>query len=202
MKKILLLTATVMMTVSCNEKPGYEIKGTVTHPDLEGTYVYLEEYGLGSNGVHAGNRLDSALVQNGSFTFTGVQEEPVLRTIRFDDYIVPPTRVPGGQNMPHASTFILENGKLQITLDEQQSHAKGTPENDAYAALQAQILNLRMQQSDLTGLMNSDDPAIAQQAEGRYETIENDITALVKDYILKNTDKQTGGKCCMISAIT
>ncbi|MCC8197281.1 MAG: AhpC/TSA family protein [Tannerellaceae bacterium] len=194
MKKILLLTATVMMTVSCSEKPGYEIKGTVTHPDLEGTYVYLEEYGLGSNGVHAGNRLDSALVQNGSFTFTGVQEEPVLRTIRFDDYIVPPTRVPGGQNMPHASTFILENGKLQITLDEQQSHAKGTPENDAYAALQAQILNLRIQQSDLTGLMNSDDPAIAQQAEDRYETIENDITALVKDYILKNTDKQTGGK--------
>jgi len=194
MKKILLLTATAFMAVSCSDQPGYEIKGTVNDPDLEGKYVYLEEYGLGSNGVHAGNRLDSALVQNGKFTFTGVQEKPALRTIRFDDFVVAPARMPGGQNMPHTSTFILENGKLNVILDELQSHAKGTAENDAYAALQAQILNLRKQQSDLTGLLQSEDPATAQQAEDRYEGIEADITTLVKDYILKNTDKQTAGK--------
>ena len=64
MKKYLTLAASALLLAACSEKPGYEINGTVANTDLNGKYVYLYEYG-----VQDAAPMDSALVQNGTFTF-------------------------------------------------------------------------------------------------------------------------------------
>ena len=66
MKKYLILAASALLLAACSEKPGYEINGTVANTDLNGKYVYLYEYG-----VQDAAPMDSALVQNGTFTFKG-----------------------------------------------------------------------------------------------------------------------------------
>ena len=73
MKKYLTLAAAALLLVACSEKPGYEISGTVANADLNGKYVYLYEYG-----VQDAAPMDSALVQNGTFTFKGTQDAPAL----------------------------------------------------------------------------------------------------------------------------
>ena len=71
MKKYLTLAASALLLAACSEKPGYEINGTVANTDLNGKYVYLYEYG-----VQDAAPMDSALVQNGTFTFKGTQNAP------------------------------------------------------------------------------------------------------------------------------
>ena len=74
MKKYLILAASALLLAACSEKPGYEINGTVANTDLNGKYVYLYEYG-----VQDAAPMDSALVQNGTFTFKGTQEDVYKR---------------------------------------------------------------------------------------------------------------------------
>ena len=78
MKKYLTLAASALLLAACSEKPGYEINGTVANTDLNGKYVYLYEYG-----VQDAAPMDSALVQNGTFTFKGTQNAPALRKLAF-----------------------------------------------------------------------------------------------------------------------
>jgi len=78
MKKYLILAASALLLAACSEKPGYEINGTVANTDLNGKYVYLYEYG-----VQDAAPMDSALVQNGTFTFKGTQNAPALRKLAF-----------------------------------------------------------------------------------------------------------------------
>ena len=116
MKKYLTLAAAALLLVACSEKPGYEISGTVANADLNGKYVYLYEYG-----VQDAAPMDSALVQNGTFTFKGTQDAPALRKLAFAEDVVEPKRAASGENAPFTSIFVLENGKLQAILDEAAS---------------------------------------------------------------------------------
>lgn len=113
MKKYLILAASALLLAACSEKPGYEINGTVANTDLNGKYVYLYEYG-----VQDAAPMDSALVQNGTFTFKGTQNAPALRKLAFAEDVVEPKRAASGENAPFTSIFVLENGKLQAILDE------------------------------------------------------------------------------------
>ena len=125
MKKYLTLAASALLLAACSEKPGYEINGTVANTDLNGKYVYLYEYG-----VQDAAPMDSALVQNGTFTFKGTQNAPALRKLAFAEDVVEPKRAASGENAPKTSVFVLENGKLQAVLDEAASAVSGTPEID------------------------------------------------------------------------
>ena len=79
MKKVifLLLTATVLW--SC-QNATFTIKGTVIDPDFEGTNVYLQE--RTDDGLQT---LDTAVVQNGMFSFTGMANENALRYVSLDE---------------------------------------------------------------------------------------------------------------------
>ena len=95
MKKYLTLAASALLLAACSEKPGYEINGTVANTDLNGKYVYLYEYG-----VQDAAPMDSALVQNGTFTFKGTQNAPALRKLAFAEDVVEPKRAASGENAP------------------------------------------------------------------------------------------------------
>lgn len=188
MNKYFILVTSALFLAACNEKPGYEIAGTVTNADLNGKYVYMYEYGMNDSAP-----LDSALVQNGTFTLKGTQDTPALRTLAFAKDVVEPKRAAYGENAPFTSTFVLENGKLQVVLD-QVSSASGTPENDGLTALQAQMKTLRAGIEQLSADMKSDDVEIAKAAEKKADEIDQKVTDAVKAYILNNPTKQSAAK--------
>ena len=189
MKKYLTLAAAALLLVACSEKPGYEISGTVANADLNGKYVYLYEYG-----VQDAAPMDSALVQNGTFTFKGTQDAPALRKLAFAEDVVEPKRAASGENAPFTSIFVLENGKLQAILDEAASAVSGTPENDGLKALQAQMKTLRADLEKLSADMKSEDKEVVSAAEKKYDEIDQKVTDAVKTYILNNTTKQSAAK--------
>lgn len=189
MKKYLTLAAAALLLVACSEKPGYEISGTVANADLNGKYVYLYEYG-----VQDAAPMDSALVQNGTFTFKGTQDAPALRKLAFAEDVVEPKRAASGENAPFTSVFVLENGKLQAVLDEAASAVSGTPENDGLKALQAQMKTLRADLEKLSADMKSEDKEVVSAAEKKYDEIDQKVTDAVKTYILNNTTKQSAAK--------
>lgn len=188
MKKYLFLAASTLLLAACSEKPGYEITGTVSNADLNSQYVYLYEYG-----VKDAAPIDSAMVQNGTFSFEGTQEAPVLCTIRFAEQVVKPARVAPGENAPFRATFVLENGKLAIALDSVPT-VNGTPENDAHTAFQAELKNLRNGMKQIYEDLKSEDTSIANAAERKYDEIDRKITETVVNYILAHNDKQTAAK--------
>lgn len=188
MKKIVFLASVAVLLAACSDKPGYEIAGTVTNADLDGKYVYLYPYG-GEDGAPS----DSALVKNGTFTLKGTQNAAALSTLRFADDVIAPKRVAAGENAPFTTTFVLENGKLQAILDA-VSLVTGTAENDALSALQSEIKTLRASLATLEADLNSEDTAVRNTAEQKYEEIDAKVTAVVKNYIQNNTAKQSAAK--------
>ena len=114
MKKYLTLAASALLLAACSEKPGYEINGTVANTDLNGKYVYLYEYG-----VQDAAPMDSALVQNGTFTFKGTQNAPALRKLAFAEDVVEPKRAASGENAPFTSIFVLEMVNYRLFLMRQ-----------------------------------------------------------------------------------
>ena len=79
MKKLLSITASALFLVACSEKPGYVISGSVSDAEANGKYVYLHQAPFKGNQA----AIDSALVENNSFTFTGTADTAKACVIAF-----------------------------------------------------------------------------------------------------------------------
>ena len=120
MKKLLAAVVVVVMFMSCSQKPeGYEIQGTLTG-DLEiGIQAFLRK----RNDEGRFMNLDTAIVVNGKYSFSGQQEEPEIHYIFFD--------VARG-NIP----VIVENGTIEVTAQRDSLgffKIKGTLQNELFA---------------------------------------------------------------------
>lgn len=175
MKKYVCLAASAALLMACNEKPGYEIAGTVSAPAADGKYVYLYTYPYNEENAP----LDSALVQNGSFLLKGTAQSPALRVLVWPD-----------EEKPRTGIFMLENGKLKAEIND-HAYVEGTPENDVYSGLKKEIDALNVQTKALAADLKSEDKAVVAAAESKYDELDQAITAKSKAYILANPDKQT-----------
>jgi peroxiredoxin len=120
MRKIFaaLLIAAVIM--SCSQSPeGYQIQGTLTG-DLEiGIQAFLRKRNEEGRFIN----LDTTIVVDGKFSFSGIQEEPEIHYIFFD--------VARG-NIP----VIVENGTIEVSAQRDSLgffKIKGTVQNDLFA---------------------------------------------------------------------
>ncbi len=188
MKKLVTFAVAAVLLSACNGTPEYKITGTVSDTNLNGQYVYL--YDNTSAGAEA---KDSALVEKGKFTLKGSQDTPSLYILRFSNDVVEPQRVATGMNSPFTALFVLENAKYKAELSE-TSTVTGTPENDAYSALQADFNRIYADSEKIMNDMRSDDPEIAKAAETRYDNMTTAISNSVKEYIHNNSDSQTAAK--------
>jgi thiol-disulfide isomerase/thioredoxin len=115
---------------ACTSNDSYRITGTVDGAQ-EGDVVYLQEYA---------NRelvkLDSAIVRNGEFTFTGQQDSTVSRFLTYTK-----------DDVHFMTDFFLENGKITVTLGE-NSKVEGTQNNQVYQSFKDQykVLNDEMRE--------------------------------------------------------
>ena len=184
MKKYLSLAASLLM-VACSQKPGFEIQGTVADSQADGKQVYLVKYGEEAP-------IDSAVVTNGAFTFQGEQATPTLCVLYVGDQEM--RRVSAGENAPYTAIFTLENARLQAVLNEEAPAVSGTPENDAFKALQDQVKGIRAKAEPLTDQLKSADEAVKEAAMEQYEAIEAEASQVLKAYIEANCDKQVAAK--------
>ena len=184
MKKYLSLAASLLM-VACSQKPGFEIQGTVADSQADGKQVYLVKYGEEAP-------TDSAVVTNGAFTFQGEQATPTLCVLYVGDQEM--RRVSAGENAPYTAIFTLENARLQAVLNEEAPAVSGTPENDAFKALQDQVKGIRAKAEPLTDQLKSADEAVKEAAMEQYEAIEAEASQALKAYIEANCDKQVAAK--------
>lgn len=187
MKKLVTLALCAGILSACGGK-GYEIEGTVSGADSDGKYVYLYEYGNA-----AATPIDSALVENGTFLMDGLQETPLLITLRFANDAMEAEQAETGENAPYSVVFVLENAKYKVELSETPA-ATGTPESDAFAALQQELKRLRANTAQLIAGMRSDDAETAAQAERDYEEMDIAVKEAVKTYTQNYPNALTSAK--------
>lgn len=187
MKKFFGLALSALLLVACSEQPGYQISGTVLNEGLNGEYVYLYTYGADAVA------LDSALVENGTFSFKGVQDEPEMRELRFSQETIE-GKITRGTVPLFIATFILENGKLIAVLGGEKPGVTGTLENDAWTALLQETKTMREGFQTLSDAMKSEDKEVVAAAEKKYEDISNQISGLTAKYIKDHPDWLSAAK--------
>ena len=80
MRKLFNLFISALILVSCQNANEYSIKGRVANPDFEGTNVYLKMIT-----DDAMVTTDTAMVENGAFTFSGAVESVRKRFVLLDE---------------------------------------------------------------------------------------------------------------------
>ena len=118
MKKFGLIAAAGLMTLAaCQDNNGYTINGTIADA-TDGEYVYLKTTGRNAE------VLDSAVVNGGKFQFTGTPELDVF----------PKAVTYTSKTGKVGVALYLEKGTINVVMDEQNSTAAGTANNEALHA--------------------------------------------------------------------
>lgn len=114
------IIALILAVASCNSNPdGYTIEGTVTGDLKDGTSVYLKK----ANEQNQPVDVDTAIVENGLFTFTGTTLSPELHYLFID-------QTQG--NIP----LVLEQGSIEVSTHKDSlayADVKGTQQNKLFA---------------------------------------------------------------------
>ncbi|MDR2809758.1 MAG: AhpC/TSA family protein [Tannerellaceae bacterium] len=187
MKKLFSLALAVLLTAACNEKPGFTITGTVDNGDLNGKYVYLYAYGVGDT-----EPLDSALVSNNAFTFEGIQDTPLLASLRFAEGVINSQQAINEGFDPYSPWFVLDNSKLTVFLGE-NSTIKGSTENNELTAY-IQQLNKHYDNPELEAQLTSKNDSLILLAEDALEAIDAQAVPIHKAYILSHNNSWTGAQ--------
>ena len=184
MKKFIYLLAVAAIVAACSGNKGYVVTGTV-EGGADGDTVFLQKVD-GRNLV----KVDSAVITKGTFTFKGVQDTAVNRYVTYK---------PAGKE-GILMDFFLENGNIKINLTRDNDSATGTPSNDAYQEIRAQLNDLNKQMMTIYESM-SDTTLTDEQREAKMKEmndlqeksmeitkagIAKNITNLVGVHLLKN----------------
>ncbi|WP_277120178.1 TlpA disulfide reductase family protein [Bacteroides ndongoniae] len=178
MKKLTYVLAATLLAACNSGNNGYTITGTVEGAN-DGDMVYLQ-------GVEGRQlvKLDSAVIKNGTFTFTGKQDTAVNRYLTYKN----------NEDNGMAMDFFLENGKIAIQLTKDNDAATGTPNNDAYQEIRTQLNSLMKQMETLYSAL-SDTTLTDEQREAKGKEIEGlqeKMIGVAKDGIAKNITNPVG----------
>lgn len=181
MKKLtyLVVAAAAIGMIACTggKKAGYVVTGTVEGA-VDGDTVFLQEV-VGRQL----NKLDTAIIANGTFTFEGVQDSTVNRYI---------TCKVGDNGL--SMDFFLENGAIAIALTKDNDSATGTPNNDAYQEIRNKINALNVKATAFYESMG-DSTLSEEQKEAKvkeFNKLEEEMNAIQAEGIKKNITNPVG----------
>ena len=179
MKKLTYLLAAAAVFTACNSgNNGYTVTGTIEGA-TDGDTVYLQTV-EGRQLV----KLDSAIIANGTFTFKGTQDTAANRYITYNPA--------GTEGM--IMDFFLENGKINIKLNEKSSSATGTANNDIYQAIRIQLNELDSQMENIYASM-ADTALTDQQRESKskeMDALQDKMMEVAKAGISQNITNAVG----------
>lgn len=133
MKKVCYLMAVAALAAACTgSQKGYTVTGTIEGA-TDGDTVFLATV-QGRQLVH----LDSAVIENGTFTFNGTQDTAAMRYITYQK-----------EEVNLLGKFYLENGTIRIKIGKEQDEVTGTPTNELYQGVMAGLDTIDKQYMDL-----------------------------------------------------
>lgn len=184
MKKLIYLFILAATIVSCQNNKNYSIKGTVANVAYEGTNVYMQQ--MTEDAMVA---TDTAVVQNGEFTFDGVADASKLRFITLDETVDPrqESRVP----------VLLEPGKITVSFDSVAT-VTGTGVNKIYNDFKVEQRDLITQiravvdRFNAAGQAGTLTPELEAEINQEYEVINNRLVELNYNFVDNNITNELG----------
>lgn len=133
---------------------------------------------------------DSATIENGAFTFSGMVNEPVSATLAID---------PSGAGMdqlqdPDRATLYLEEGTIVLKADSLIADAElsGTPLNVDQNKMNENLSEIKIKRqqflADYAAASDEEkkDPAFGEKMNARYELIQEEKDGVLKEFIIAN----------------
>lgn len=176
MKKLLSLAALALMlcVVAC-QNGGYKITGTINGAQ-DGDSVFLGT---------ATDTLQTAVIKNGSFTFTGTQDTAMLCYVMWksaDTYMY--------------AEMALENGNINIQIDTTANAPtiiSGTPANEAITALNQKMQTFNEEVEAIYGGMSGEEDEEAQaENQQKLNDLQNRMIETIKTFITENLSNVAG----------
>ena len=185
MKKILFFaTLALMLCVAACQTGGYKVTGTATGAE-DGDTVILADV----RGMFEVDTLETVLVKNGQFVFTGVQDSAAMRYVIWKSNANPDLSI--------ATQIALENGNITVKLDTAENtiaEVGGTPANDAMTELGKLEFAMNKEAEKAYGALQ--DPEATDEAKSEAEKalneVQNKMIAAYTDFIEKNITNIAG----------
>ena len=175
-----LLVLSALLLSSCSGMPGFNIAGTVSDPNLNGKYVYLYEYGQKE-------ARDSALVENGAFTFKGVQDSAIVANLRFGQGVAEAKGKLYEGFDAYSPWFMLDNSPVKVQLGETPV-VGGSPSNNSLNAYMQQLEAIYGGKPELQDMLSSKTDSLIMLAEERIEELDAQARQVHRDYIFANSN--------------
>ncbi|MDR0892122.1 MAG: AhpC/TSA family protein [Mediterranea sp.] len=179
MKKLtyLFIATAAGIMASCGTTPGYTLTGTVEGAK-DGDVVYLQE----ATG-RSFEKLDSAVIKNGTFTFKGRQDTVVNRYLACQ-----------ADGKPLLIDFFLENGNINVALTQENDSATGTPNNDIYQGIRSQMSDLQKQMEIVYTTLGDTALTDGQRAAEilKTDSLETLYAQIMKESVQKNITNPVG----------
>lgn len=177
MNRLLFAFSLLALFASCTGK--YKINGESSVSSLDGKKLFLKAMRNGTM-----TAIDSAEVIHGLFSMKGKMDSVEMVMLYMDDASIMP--------------IILEKGHISINIDNTQIKAKGTLLNDRLYSFfsKKNLLDERadeLERKEAKMILDGDDPQNIQQhliQEG--EKLNQEMNALVKDFIIENYENVLG----------
>ena len=176
-QRIVISVALLLALVSCASE--YQIEGNSSVARLDGKMLFVK--------VPVDGKLvnvDSAEVVHGLFEMQGEVDSAQIASLYMDEQSIMP--------------LVLENGRIQIVIDNARSYVKGTPLNDKLYDFVAKKNSLEnrayeLERSESRMIMDgkSSDEIEAEMSKAR-ESLSKEMDGLVKGFISENYENVLG----------
>lgn len=184
MRKLIYLFIAAGMLFACQNSNKYTINGKVAGDVYEGTTVYLQK--LGDREMIT---TDSAVVENGVFSFTGVSDSVFVRFVALQE----------GVNPQQESRVLVqvEPGTLEVDFDSVVT-VKGTPTNVAYNDMRVKQGELVTEIRNVISQFNTEkeNNQMTEEREAElmksYEDINKKIVDLNFNFVKENIASKLG----------
>lgn len=177
MSRIVLAFSLFAVLVSCTSR--YKINGESSVSSLDGKMLFLKT--LRSNKLI---KVDSAEVIHGLFKMEGCVDSAEMVMLFMGENIIMP--------------IILENGKINVRIDNTEIRANGTPLNNALYTFFDKKNEIDRRVNDLEHreakmILNGDEPiSIKSEINLESKRIVRDMNNLIKDFITENCNNVLG----------
>ena len=177
MNKVLYAIVSVLALTSCANS--FHITGTTSVSGLDGQKLYLKV--LKDTTL---KNLDSCDVVHGQFQFGGTTDSVRVANIILDD----------GNSLP----VVLEDGDIQVKIDNTQETVTGTPLNDKLTKFRQQFTRLMNESSDLVhqhdqAIMNGRNmEEVNTRLAAKDADINRKMDKLVTTFVTDNMDNVLG----------
>lgn len=178
-----MLSAGILMLVSCSDQ--YLVNGVSSVQALEGKTLYLKVYQ--DDDMHV---IDSSRVIHGRFRFSGIMDSVTMANVFLENTSVMP--------------LVLEDGRVEMKINEVLQSATGTPLNDSLSnfikrktQIDAQLSELPHRESQMI-MDGLDHETIVRELNREAQELNRQNDQLVTRFIISNYNNVLGPGIFMI----